>query len=151
MFERPPAVIYIFYTIRNCFFYHLTDKWYYTSRVANKQQQQPVSIFKWLVSSLTHCKRPRVFPERLHTTTMKILIPLAVIWLAAAASIRCDFVEETLTYGQFPANFIWAAATASYQVEGGWNAGGMFPLLNSLSFILFFVGIFHLFDRRLGA
>jgi beta-glucosidase len=24
----------------------------------------------------------------------------------------------------FPENFIWGAATASYQIEGGWNAGG---------------------------
>jgi hypothetical protein len=27
--------------------------------------------------------------------------------------------------GPFPQKFIWAAATASYQVEGGWNASGM--------------------------
>ncbi|CAK8692258.1 unnamed protein product [Clavelina lepadiformis] len=26
--------------------------------------------------------------------------------------------------GQFPSNFIWAAATAAYQIEGGWNSDG---------------------------
>ncbi|XP_070205868.1 lactase/phlorizin hydrolase-like isoform X2 [Littorina saxatilis] len=27
-------------------------------------------------------------------------------------------------YGTFPKDFVWAAATAAYQVEGGWNADG---------------------------
>lgn len=31
-----------------------------------------------------------------------------------------DFLEES-----FPDDFVWSAATAAYQVEGGWNEGGM--------------------------
>ena len=32
--------------------------------------------------------------------------------------------EEPLLYGTFPKDFVWGAATAAYQVEGGWNADG---------------------------
>ena len=32
--------------------------------------------------------------------------------------------EEPLIYGTFPDGFLWGTATASYQVEGGWNEGG---------------------------
>jgi hypothetical protein len=35
-----------------------------------------------------------------------------------------EFIEDTITYGSFPPGFIWAAATASYQVEGAWNVDG---------------------------
>ena len=38
---------------------------------------------------------------------------------------RQAFIEETITYGTFPRDFIWAAATAAYQVEGAWNVDGM--------------------------
>lgn len=34
------------------------------------------------------------------------------------------YVDEPLLYDTFPTKFIWAAATASYQIEGGWNADG---------------------------
>lgn len=33
---------------------------------------------------------------------------------------------EDFYYGTFPKEFVWAAATASYQVEGAWNASGKF-------------------------
>ena len=37
-----------------------------------------------------------------------------------------EFIEDSITYGSFPPGFIWAAATASYQVEGAWNVDGNF-------------------------
>ena len=37
-----------------------------------------------------------------------------------AALNRAEFIEESLVYGKFPPNFIWAAATASYQVCNNW-------------------------------
>ncbi len=30
----------------------------------------------------------------------------------------------TLLYGTFPEDFVWATATAAYQIEGAWNADG---------------------------
>ncbi|XP_072253761.1 lactase/phlorizin hydrolase-like [Leuresthes tenuis] len=32
--------------------------------------------------------------------------------------------DEKMIYGQFPKDFIWSSATASYQVEGAWRADG---------------------------
>ncbi len=50
------------------------------------------------------------------------------IWFWVVAGVvavaRAERPEETILYGDFPADFIWAAATASYQVEGGSNVGG---------------------------
>ena len=34
--------------------------------------------------------------------------------------------EEEFLWGQFPDGFVWAAATAAYQVEGAWNTDGEF-------------------------
>ena len=33
-------------------------------------------------------------------------------------------LEEPLLYDTFPPDFLWGTATASYQIEGGWNADG---------------------------
>ncbi|CAL1538498.1 unnamed protein product [Lymnaea stagnalis] len=35
--------------------------------------------------------------------------------------------DNEILYDQFPDDFVWAAATASYQVEGGWDADGKGP------------------------
>ena len=32
--------------------------------------------------------------------------------------------DKDFLYDTFPNGFVWAAATAAYQVEGGWNADG---------------------------
>jgi len=32
--------------------------------------------------------------------------------------------EDEFLYGHFPDDFVWSVATASYQVEGGWDADG---------------------------
>ena len=31
---------------------------------------------------------------------------------------------DEFLYGNFPEDFIWSSATASYQIEGGWDKGG---------------------------
>ena len=51
---------------------------------------------------------------------MKILLLIA----ALVATGRSALIDETLLYGKFPDNFIWAAATSAYQIEGAWNVGG---------------------------
>ncbi|XP_053375783.1 uncharacterized protein LOC123534954 isoform X1 [Mercenaria mercenaria] len=40
-----------------------------------------------------------------------------------AEDTRLQYQNEML-YGQFPKDFTWAAATAAYQIEGGWKEGG---------------------------
>ena len=32
--------------------------------------------------------------------------------------------DDELLYGRFPEGFTWGTASASYQIEGGWNEGG---------------------------
>ena len=34
------------------------------------------------------------------------------------------YKDEPLLYDVFPDNFRWAAATAAFQIEGGWNEDG---------------------------
>lgn len=52
--------------------------------------------------------------------------------LASCLTLQGEFIDDTIVYGKFPTNFIWAAATASYQVEGAWNVDGHY----FLSFII---------------
>ena len=55
---------------------------------------------------------------------MRSLIVIVCLLGLTATVARAAFIEDTLTYGNFPQGFIWAAATASYQVEGAWNVDG---------------------------
>ena len=43
--------------------------------------------------------------------------------------------NDEFLYGQFPDDFAWSTATASYQIEGGWDEGGEFYLNAMFSLI----------------
>ena len=58
---------------------------------------------------------------------MKLLF---LLMLAGAALVRAEFIEDTLLYDSFPDDFIWAAATSAYQIEGAWDADG--GLINNI-------------------
>lgn len=51
------------------------------------------------------------------------LISLFVITVSVLAS-SIDGVEDYFLFDTFPETFKWGAASAAYQVEGGWNADG---------------------------
>jgi hypothetical protein len=38
--------------------------------------------------------------------------------------------DDDFLYDVFPSDFNWGFATASYQIEGGWNEDGIFFLLS---------------------
>nr|CAH0099626.1 unnamed protein product [Daphnia galeata] len=46
---------------------------------------------------------------------------LLLAFFALATGI---YVDEPLLYDNFPSDFMWAAATSAYQIEGGWDADG---------------------------
>ena len=52
---------------------------------------------------------------------MMILLLLLIPFALAVAHNE----EEPILYGQFPDGFLWGTATAAYQIEGGWNEGGL--------------------------
>ena len=37
--------------------------------------------------------------------------------------------DNDFMYGRFPEDFAWSTATASYQIEGGWNEGGIYVII----------------------
>ena len=49
---------------------------------------------------------------------------LIIILLFIVGSLHGYDVEEELLYGKFPPDFVWGAASAAYQIEGGWNEDG---------------------------
>lgn len=48
-----------------------------------------------------------------------------VVALLALSSFGLTVAQDDFLYGTFPDGFIWGAATAAYQIEGGWDADGM--------------------------
>ena len=57
-----------------------------------------------------------------------------LIALLTIAASQSEFIADSLIYGQFPDKFIWAVATAAYQVEGAWNVSGKCSPVNFLNF-----------------
>lgn len=53
------------------------------------------------------------------------------MWVGVLAMLALSVVtkgarpyEDEFYFDTFPPNFVWAAATAAYQVEGGWRDDG---------------------------
>jgi Glycosyl hydrolase family 1 len=58
-------------------------------------------------------------------TTVKVVAILALSTFGLAIA------QNEILYGQFPDDFIWGAATSSYQIEGGWDADGINAYISS--------------------
>ena len=52
------------------------------------------------------------------------LLQLVLLAGAGCQGRGVDIQSDDFYYGTFPDDFVWAVATASYQVEGGWREDG---------------------------
>ncbi|XP_014679227.1 PREDICTED: uncharacterized protein LOC106819081 [Priapulus caudatus] len=60
------------------------------------------------------------------TTAMLFVLSLLIATASAAEGKLKDQDDEFL-YGEFSKDFVWATATAAYQIEGGWDEDGKGP------------------------
>jgi hypothetical protein len=74
-------------------------------------------MYRLLFSTFNEKKEPDFEMKVTYWTRHWLLLTI----FAIATGI---YVDEPLLYDNFPSDFMWAAATSAYQIEGGWNADG---------------------------
>ena len=62
--------------------------------------------------------------QRAMKLTASLRPSVLVLCFFLGYSVIAEYVEEPLLYEQFPDDFAWALATASYQIEGAWDEDG---------------------------
>lgn len=63
---------------------------------------------------------PREMPRHMAT----VVCVFAVVVVAVLGQSNSSSYEDEFYFATFPDNFVWAAATSAYQVEGAWRADG---------------------------
>ena len=76
------------------------------------------SFISVLVSQLSLSVSVRV------VLSSRFIMRLLVSLLLVSVTVLGYNPEEDLLYDHFPEDFVWGAATAAYQIEGGWDADG---------------------------